>query len=127
MIWIAPSEKDPDNIALEKRLWDAGPKYEARSERFEVQSVRQSKFVIRPLHRLSIHGVEKTDETGRLCHLVAVRKDLAVRGLVGEIKHNGNINSYYHHPHDATGRFDFVLANRDWHNGNVGAASFSFN
>jgi hypothetical protein len=23
MIWIAPSENDPDNTALEKRLWDA--------------------------------------------------------------------------------------------------------
>jgi len=23
MIWIAPSEKDTDNAALEKRLWDA--------------------------------------------------------------------------------------------------------
>ena len=23
MLWIAPSEKDTDNVALEKRLWDA--------------------------------------------------------------------------------------------------------
>ena len=23
MLWIAPSEKDTDNAALEKRLWDA--------------------------------------------------------------------------------------------------------
>jgi hypothetical protein len=23
MIWIAPSEKDSDNVALGKRLWDA--------------------------------------------------------------------------------------------------------
>ncbi len=59
-----------------------------------------------PTRELSIHGVEKTDETGRLCRL-----NLAVHGLEGEIKHGGNINSYYDDPHDATRRFDFVLAN----------------
>jgi len=42
-----------------------------------------------PSAELSIHGVEKTDETGRLCRL-----NLAVHGLEGEIKHGGNINSY---------------------------------
>ena len=59
-----------------------------------------------PARELSICGVEKTDETGRLCRL-----NLAVHGLEGEIKHGGNINSYYDDPHSATGRFDFVLAN----------------
>ena len=59
-----------------------------------------------PASELSINGVEKTDETGRLCRL-----NLAVHGLDGDIRHGGNINSYYDDPHNATGRFDFVLAN----------------
>src|ERR1035441_3382808 len=52
-----------------------------------------------PAAELSIHGVEKTDETGRLCRL-----NLAAHGLEGEIKHGGNINSYYDDPHDVTDR-----------------------
>ncbi len=59
-----------------------------------------------PARELAICGVEKTDETGRLCRL-----NLAVHGLEGDIKHGGNINSYYDDPHNATGAFDFVLAN----------------
>ena len=59
-----------------------------------------------PAAELAIHGVEKTDETGRLCRL-----NLAVHGLEGDIRHGGNVNSYYDDPHAATGRFDFVLAN----------------
>lgn len=59
-----------------------------------------------PSSELSIHGVEKTDDTGRLC-----RMNLAVHGLEGDIRHGGQINSYYDDPHEATGKFDFVLAN----------------
>ncbi len=59
-----------------------------------------------PAAELSIHGVEKTDETGRLCRL-----NLAVHGLEGDIRHGGQVNSYYDDPHKATGEFDFVLAN----------------
>jgi len=62
-----------------------------------------------PSKELAIHGVEKTDETGRLCRLVAVRKDLAVHGLESDIRHGGQVDCRYHDPHDA--RFDFVPAN----------------
>jgi type I restriction enzyme M protein len=72
--------------------------------------VQSARFVAEhkrsPSAELSIHGVEKTDETGRLC-----RMNLAVHGLEGEIRHGGQVNSYYDDPHKATGRFDFVLAN----------------
>ncbi len=51
-----------------------------------------------PSRELSIHGVEKTDETGRLC-----RMNLAVHGLEGDIRHGGQVNSYYDDPFDACG------------------------
>jgi type I restriction enzyme M protein len=72
--------------------------------------VQSARFVAEhkknPADELSIHGIEKTDETGRLCRL-----NLAVHGLEGDIRHGGNVNSYYDDPHTATGQFDFVLAN----------------
>jgi type I restriction enzyme M protein len=72
--------------------------------------VQSARFVAEhqknPAAELAICGVEKTDETGRLCRL-----NLAVHGLEGDIKHGGNVNSYYDDPHTATGEFDFVLAN----------------
>jgi type I restriction enzyme M protein len=37
--------------------------------------------------------------------------NLAIHGLEGDIRHGGNVNSYYDDPHSATGEFDFVLAN----------------
>ena len=85
--------------------------------------VQSARFVAEhqknPAAELAICGVEKTDETGRLCRL-----NLAVHGLEGDIKHGGNVNSYYDDPHNAClpspsgrgvggegGSFDFVLAN----------------
>jgi type I restriction enzyme M protein len=72
--------------------------------------VQSARFVAEhrksPSDELAICGVEKTDETGRLCRL-----NLAVHGLEGDIRHGGNVNSYYDDPHSATGQFDFVLAN----------------
>jgi type I restriction enzyme M protein len=72
--------------------------------------VQSARFVAEhhqnPAAELAICGVEKTDETGRLARL-----NLAVHGLEGDIRHGGNVNSYYDDPHTATGQFDFVLAN----------------
>jgi type I restriction enzyme M protein len=72
--------------------------------------VQSAKFVAEhqknPSAELSVYGVEKTDETGRLA-----RMNLAVHGLEGDIRHGGNVNSYYDDPFKATGSFDFVLAN----------------
>jgi len=72
--------------------------------------VQSARFVAEhkknPTDELAIYGVEKTDETGRLCRL-----NLAVHGLEGDIRHGGNVNSYYDDPHAAIGQFDFVLAN----------------
>ena len=72
--------------------------------------VQSARFVAEhqrnPAAELSICGIEKTDETGRLCRL-----NLAVHALEGDIRHGGHVNSYYDDPHDATGAFDFVLAN----------------
>ncbi|MFW6731432.1 MAG: type I restriction-modification system subunit M [Synechococcus sp.] len=59
-----------------------------------------------PAGDLAICGVEKTDDTGRLC-----RMNLAVHGLEGRIFHGGDNNSYYVDPHDSVGAFDYVMAN----------------
>ena len=36
MIWIAPSEKDTDNAALEKRLWNAADQFRAHSQEYSA-------------------------------------------------------------------------------------------
>lgn len=66
---------------------------------------------------LSLYGVEKVDDTGRLCRL-----NLAVHGLEGDIRHGGEINSYYDDPHNLVGRFDFVLANPPFNVNNIDKA-----
>ncbi len=54
-------------------------------------------------HIISIHGVERVNETIRLCKM-----NLAVHGHEGDIK---QANSYYEDPHKSLGKFDFVMAN----------------
>ena len=84
--------------------------------------VQSARFVAEHRHKsvgsadaeLRIHGVEKVDETGRLCRL-----NLAVHGLEGDIKHGGDINSYYDDPHNLVGRFRYVLANPPFNVNNV--------
>jgi type I restriction enzyme M protein len=84
----------------------------------ERAGVRGEGYSGDPSKELPIHGVEKTDETGRLCRL-----NLAVHGLEGDIRHGGNVNSYYDDPHAATGQFDFVLANPPFNVNAVDAAN----
>ena len=69
--------------------------------------VQSARFVAEhkknPAAELSIHGHERVGETMRLC-----RMNLAIHGLEGDIR---EAITYYEDPHNATGRFDFVLAN----------------
>lgn len=53
--------------------------------------------------RLTIYGQERVDETLRLCTM-----NLAVHGLEGQISQS---NAYYEDPFEATGQFDYVMAN----------------
>ncbi len=59
-----------------------------------------------PAGDLAICGVEKSDETRKLC-----RMNLAIHGLEGRIFHGDDNNSYYLDPHDSVGAFDYVMAN----------------
>src|SRR5574341_2518 len=69
--------------------------------------VQSAAFVERhkhdPSREISIYGQERVAETVRLCKM-----NLAVHGLAGDIRQG---NSYYEDPHNAPGRFDFVMAN----------------
>jgi type I restriction enzyme M protein len=65
----------------------------------DVRRGRQSD----PSQEIAIYGHERVSETVRLCKM-----NLAVHGLAGDIRQG---NSYYEDPHNATGKFDFVMAN----------------
>ena len=69
--------------------------------------VQSAAFVERhkrnPGSEISVYGQERVAETARLCKM-----NLAVHGLAGDIRQG---NSYYEDLHNASGRFDFVMAN----------------
>ena len=56
-----------------------------------------------PSREISLYGVEKMEDTQKLCRL-----NLAVHGLSGDIR---VASSYYEDPHKMVGKFDFVMAN----------------
>lgn len=58
---------------------------------------------LNPSREITIFGTEKVIETLRMAKL-----NLAMHGLSGDIR---EANTYYEDPHEATGRFDFVMAN----------------
>jgi type I restriction enzyme M protein len=69
-----------------------------------VQSARfVESHARRAADELSVFGQERVAETVRLAKM-----NLAVHGLAGDIR---EANSYYDDLHDATGSFDFVMAN----------------
>ena len=102
MLWIAPSEKDTDNAALVfslsasdgARAWERCRSPQLANDRGTSES-RSSKSEV---------GTSGPFD-------IPPRR--AVHGLEGEIKHGGNINSYYDDLHDATGRFPFGLPRTD--------------
>ena len=69
--------------------------------------VQSARFVAEhkknPGAELSVYGQEKVTETVRLGKM-----NLAVHGLSGDIRQG---NAYYEDLHEATGKFDFVMAN----------------
>ncbi|HEY5894489.1 MAG TPA: type I restriction-modification system subunit M N-terminal domain-containing protein [Chthoniobacterales bacterium] len=99
MIWIAPSAKDTDNAALEKRLWDAADQFRANSG---LKSQEYSAPVF-GLIFLRFAEVRFAVQHARL--------EKGVHGLEGDILQGGNVNNYYGRPRVAIGHFDFAMVN----------------
>lgn len=80
--------------------------------------VHSAEFVRRhhkaPEREISVHGIEKMADTLRLARL-----NLAVHGLSGDIR---EANTYYDDPHQLVGRFDYVMANPPFNQGEVDRA-----
>jgi type I restriction enzyme M protein len=70
--------------------------------------VQSARFVAE--HKKGRRALDPRHREGRR-HRSLCRLNLAVHGLEGDIRHGGEINSYYDDPHNLVGRFDFVLAN----------------
>jgi type I restriction enzyme M protein len=74
-----------------------------QSAEFIKRHQSKAQFAGTPMEVISVYGQERVAETVRLCKM-----NLAVHGLTGDIRQS---NSYYEDPHNATGKFDFVMAN----------------
>jgi type I restriction enzyme M protein len=57
----------------------------------------------RAAEELTVFGTEKANDTVKLAKM-----NLAVHGLSGDVRES---NTYYEDPHEALGKFDFVMAN----------------
>ena len=90
MIWIAPSEKDTDNAALEKRLWDAADQFRANS------GLKSQEYSAPVLGHIFLRFAEVRFAAQR-AKLEGHPRPSDGRGVGGEGASHG--------------RFDFVLAN----------------
>jgi hypothetical protein len=93
MHWIAPSEKDTATATLKKRLWAA-----AEQAAPAPCTCLKSQGYIGGRPQEPAFGVEKTDENGRVCRMVPMRKHIAVHGLEGDIHQDGQTNNAHYFP-----------------------------
>jgi len=66
MIWIAPSEKDTDNAALEKRLWDAAGLPHTLETRHAIGQVIRSSSSAAANYRSACRAKSKADFISKL-------------------------------------------------------------
>jgi len=66
MIWIAPSEKDTDNAALEKRLWDAAGLPHTLETRQAIGQVIRSSSSTAANYRSACRAKSKADFISKL-------------------------------------------------------------
>ena len=118
MIWIAPSEKDTATNTLEKRLWDAADQLRANSglKAQEYSAPVLGLIFLRfaevrfAAQRAKLEQASASARRGSRVDEPAAYHAEGILYLPTEARF-GYLQSYYDAPHDATGRFDFVLAN----------------